>query len=338
MREPLKLSEQKIAAALQADYGISISTLTFLPLGDDAASSAYRVEVAGGAVLFLKVRAEEGFSVPSLAVPYALCEQGVPHIFAPLPTVSGALWVDVEGFALSLYLFIEGRRAADEGLSEGQWRALGATVRQIHHVQLAPDLLRIVRRETYVPSRRDLFPALEAAVAGDDLPSPAQRELAAFWRARQQEIHTMFDRTDALGSQLRPRSLPLVLCHADLHTWNVLVDTQQQLWIVDWDETVLAPKERDLIFVVGGIGRDLVRPHETACFLEGYGVTAIDAHALTYYRYAWAAQDMAAYGERVMFTPDLSEESRRDALHGFMSLFEPGNIVDIAFGSDGAAS
>jgi hypothetical protein len=47
---------------------------------------------------------------------------------------------------------------------------------------------------------------------------------------------------------------------------------------------------------------------------------------------------MAAYGERVIFAPDLSEESRRDALHGFMSLFESGNIVDIAFGSDNVVS
>jgi spectinomycin phosphotransferase len=333
MREPLKLSKQKILAALQAHYRITPAALTFLPLGADAASSAYRVEVAGGADLFLKVRAGEGFSVPSLAIPHALHEQGVPHIFAPLSTIGRALWVDVDGFALSLYPFIEGRRGADVGLSDAQWRAFGRTVQQIHTARLTPDLLRILRRETYVPSRRDLFPALEAAVARDDLASPAQRELAAFWRAHRQDTHTVFDRVDALGSQLRHRSLPLVLCHADLHTWNILLDARQQLWIVDWDETVLAPKERDLMFVVGGIMRDLVSPHQTACFLQGYGDTAIDAHALAYYRYAWAAQDMAAYGERVLFTPDLSEESRRDALRGFMSLFEPGSIVDIAFGS-----
>ena len=338
MREPLKLAEHAIVAALQAHYAISITTLTFLPLGDDSASAAYRVHAADGADLFLKVRAGEGFSVPSLVIPDTLYNQGVPHIVAPLPTISEALWVSVNDFALSLYPFMDGRMGADVGLSDPQWRAFGTTMKQIHSTQLTPDLLQVVRRETFIPSRRNVLTDLEAAIAKGDLVDPVQRELAAFRHARQDEIRTLVDRADALGRQLRQASLPAVLCHADLHTWNVLLDTAQQLWLVDWDETILAPKERDLMFVVGGIGRDLVSAHETSCFFQGYGDTTIDPPALVYYRYAWAAQDMAAYGERVFFSPDLGEGTRRDALHGFEDMFEPGNIVDIALASDSMAS
>jgi hypothetical protein len=46
---------------------------------------------------------------------------------------------------------------------------------------------------------------------------------------------------------------------------------------------------------------------------------------------------MGAYGERVFFLPHHGEESRRDAVRGFVDLFEFGNIVDIALGSDSAA-
>jgi spectinomycin phosphotransferase len=175
---------------------------------------------------------------------------------------------------------------------------------------------------------------LEAAVGVGELSDPTQRELAAFWRARQGQIRTLVERADVLGGQMRRASHPLVLCHADLHTWNVLLDAGGRLWIVDWDETVLAPRERDLMFVVGGIGRGLVSARQTACFFQGYGDPAIDPLALAYYRYAWAVQDVAAYGERVFFTPDLSQASRRDALHGFTDMFAPGNIVDIALASD----
>jgi len=51
---------------------------------------------------------------------------------------------------------------------------------------------------------------------------------------------------------------------------------------------------------------------------------------LAYYRTAWAVQDIAAYGEQVLMMPTLGEETRRAAVDGFVDLFEPGNIVDLA--------
>jgi hypothetical protein len=87
------------------------------------------------------------------------------------------------------------------------------------------------------------------------------------------------------------------------------------------------------MFVVGGIGRDLVRPSDTECFFQGYGEVTIDQRLLTYYRTAWAVQDLAAYGEQILMAPALGPESRRAELAGLMDLFEPGNIVDIATAS-----
>jgi spectinomycin phosphotransferase len=198
---------------------------------------------------------------------------------------------------------------------------------------LPPELMEIVPRETYVPSWRSVVADLEKVLSEPVLADPVQQEFAAFWKSRHEQIRTLMDRADALGRQIREASLPLVLCHADLHSRNVLLEGNDELWIIDWDETVLAPKERDLMFFVGGIA-NLIEPHQTRFFLKGYGDAAIDPHALAYYRYARAVEDMGANAERILFTSDLTEESRRDALAGLMSLFEPGNIVELAFASD----
>jgi len=181
---------------------------------------------------------------------------------------------------------------------------------------------------------RELIPDLEALLTAAAPDDPVARELAAFWRARRDVIHALVERADALGRQLARSRFPLVLCHADLHTWNVLVDAERILWIVDWDEAILAPKERDLMFVVGGLGHDLVRPHDTECFFEGYGEATIDRRLLAYYRAAWAVQDIAAYGEQALLVPTLGEETRRAEMHGFMDLFDPGSIIDVAGASE----
>ena len=113
----------------------------------------------------------------------------------------------------------------------------------------------------------------------------------------------------------------------------MIVADDGELWLVDWDEVVLAPKERDLMFVVGGIGAGLVSPEQTACFFDGYGEVDVDPLALSYYRHAWAVQDIASWAERVLVAPALSAEERSEAARIFVGLFEPGEIVALAAGS-----
>ena len=74
----------------------------------------------------------------------------------------------------------------------------------------------------------------------------------------------------------------------------------------------------------------LVRPQDTAGFLEGYGRLAPDPDLLDYYRCAWAVQDIAAYGEQVLLDPGAGEPDRRAAVAGFEELFAPGSIVELA--------
>ena len=121
-----------------------------------------------------------------------------------------------------------------------------------------------------------------------------------------------------------------MLGHADIHTGNVLVGQDQRIWIVDWDETVLAPRERDLMFVIGGISSKYVTPREEQLFRQGYGEVTVDQLALAFYRYAWAVSDISAFGETVLRRPDFSEQLRLAEVEVFRSLFAPGNIVEIS--------
>jgi spectinomycin phosphotransferase len=329
MREPPDLAADTIVGALQAGFGIRVAGLSFLPVGNDADSWAYRVETGDGTARFLKVRSGTG-AMPGAAVPAYLQRQGTPRVLAPLPTQAGQPHLVVDRFALALYPMLEGRQAAEAGLSPAQWRELGAAVAQVHATPQTVELLRLVGREAFRPSRRELLPELEAALAAADPADPVAGALAASWRARQVVIDTLVDRADRLGRELAASPAPLVLCHADLHAWNVLVEEDGDLWIADWDEAVLAPRERDLMFVVGGIGHGLVGPSEEASFLEGYGEVTVDSTLLAYYRCAWAVQDIAAYGEQALRSPTAGEATRQAAVEGFEDLFASGNIVDLA--------
>jgi spectinomycin phosphotransferase len=125
-----------------------------------------------------------------------------------------------------------------------------------------------------------------------------------------------------------------VLCHADIHTGNVMVGRDGELFVVDWDGPALAPKERDLMFVIGGVVPGVVGAREEDLFFKGYGQVDVNPLALAYYRYAWAVQDVGEYAEQVFLMNDLGDKTREHAVHGFRELFQPGAIVELAFQSE----
>lgn len=334
MREPpIDLSDDILRTALRAHYGLSVAALTFLPLGHDSSAWVYRVEAADGVPYFLKVR-QQVTNPSGLRIPRYLHEQGVTQVIAPLPTNAQTLWAEVKGYALILYPFVAGTTGMERGMTPQQWIDYGATLRQIHATTPPPDLAQTMKRESFVPAGAGLVRELTAYLDGRTFADPEAQALAAFWHERREEIHTLVERAEDLGQRLARTAPEFVLCHADIHTNNVLLDADQRVWIVDWDETVLAPKERDLMFVTdGGISRDLVGPRDEELFFQGYGATTLDPLALAYYRYAWAVGDIGDFGAQVCFRPDLGPVTKRAAVDLFMSLFRPGQIVALAFAS-----
>jgi spectinomycin phosphotransferase len=93
---------------------------------------------------------------------------------------------------------------------------------------------------------------------------------------------------------------------------------------------MLAPKERDLMFIRDGV---TIQTHTEACFFAGYGDVTIDPVALAYYRYEWVVQEFGDYGERV-FLAESGGETKADSVRGFRQLFDPGDVVEVAYAAD----
>ena len=334
MREPpINLSEETLRACLRAEYGLDVTEVIFLPWGHDSSAWVYRVQATDGGTYFLKARLQVT-NEASLVVPRYLHDHGVARVVAPLPTLARTLWTQAGDYAVILYPFIAGQTGMEQRMVARQWRDYGALLRQIHSTPVEPDLARLLQRDTFIPAWGDMVRRLDTHIGARTFADPLDQTLATFWQVHREEISTVLDRAEALGRRLAQAPPTFVLCHADIHTGNVLLDGDDQVWIVDWDETILAPLERDLMFVIGGISSTLVDPREEAFFHQGYGTATIDPLALAYYRYVWAVGDIGSFGEQVFFRPDFGPETRRTGVDYFTGLFKPGEIVALAFGSD----
>lgn len=324
MLEKPNIADETIILNLNRSFGLSANQLKFLPIGNDSGAWAYRVDV-GLQHYFLKLR--RGTPNPAmLYVPDYLKSCGIPEVVAPLQTLNNKLYAPIEDHSLILYPFIEGQSMWGMSLSDEQWRKWGNIMRRIHTVDVTLALSKIVPHETYMSKFDVTFKQVRRFVLSGDYQGDIAAQLADYWVSKKQEIELVYIRHMALGARIKQQNLPLVICHADSHKANMMLDAQQGIHIVDWDEVVIAPKERDLMFFIGSG----YPANDLKLFLEGYVDKDISDTALAYYRYEWVVQEFGDWGERVFLNESLSDVEKQYALDGFKQLFDTGDVVELA--------
>ncbi len=113
-----------------------------------------------------------------------------------------------------------------------------------------------------------------------------------------------------------------VICHADIHSGNLIADGDGPLHVVDWDAPILAPRERDLMFVYStDFGDHPINAHRAELFREGYGPLEPDPVLLSYYRSERHLDDVAAFLAGIL-SPEASAESRANDLHWLTRIAE----------------
>ncbi|HLK55410.1 MAG TPA: phosphotransferase [Chthonomonadaceae bacterium] len=333
MRQPPELSENTLIDCLRTHFDLPVVTCRYLPIGYDMNAFVYEALTAEGDSYFVKVR-DGAIPLPSLLVPRLLIEQGISHILAPLRTLAQSLWCSLERYSVIVYPFIHGENAKLVGLSEDQWREFGATLNAIHSGGFAELLRGQVPEEAFSNPAVQVVRRLSARIEEGHFESPAAAELAAFWSERQRLISHLLDRAETLAGHLQRIPFENVLCHADIHGANILVSEEGDIHLVDWDGPLLAPRERDLLFVVGSRIACTVLPHEESWFFEGYGEVEINRTALTYYRYERVIEDIGEASKRAFGEIEASEEVRAEEAEHIRMQFLPGNMLEAALQAD----
>ncbi|MGJ7611085.1 MULTISPECIES: phosphotransferase enzyme family protein [unclassified Variovorax] len=332
MLTPPDLAHESIRQCLSTAYGLNNANAQFLPFGADVNSAAFRVDAHDGTAYFLKLR-RDGVDPSVATVPAFLHrEKGIEAVMAPLPTTDGRPSVQSLGFDWTLYPFFDGPNGFERALTDTQWRALGAALGAIHRAELPEALSASLPKERYAHHWREGVRRYQRrfinglnGMNGDDI----VERFFAFWEEHAEEIDTIVYRSEQLASILLERPPQLVPCHADLHAGNVLVGDEARLSIVDWRMALLAPKERDLMFIGGGVGHVWNQPAQEALFHEGYGAADIDAVALAYYRYERITRNILEICDQ-MFDAAASAQDRAEGLRRMKSQFLPDDVVAIA--------
>lgn len=333
MLEAPDLQNAQIIGCLEAEYGLSVTGIAFLPIGVDVNTAVYRVVTEDARHYFLKLRRRD-FSAETVTIPHWLAEAGMQPLIPPVASrITGALWSELGSFTVILYPFVSGSSGWEVNLSQQQWIELGAGLSALHTAAVPPELMSMIPREAYSSVWRDRVTAFLRQATDQVCDDPITARLADLLNEKRAGIRHIVARAEQLSHVLVRQPPEHCLCHGDFHAGNILVDTKNDVYIVDWDTLILAPRERDLMFIGGGVGGVWNRDHEVKWFYQGYGETYINMVALAYYRYERIVQDIGEICTELLVT-NKGGDDRAAMLEQFVSQFEPGNVVEIACVTD----
>ena len=299
------VDERLLTAEVADAWATNLVDLEFMPVGLDGQAWAYRIVTAEGRRYFLKLRRGQ-FTQAAVLLPGFLRAQGIGQVVAPIERPTGATGHQWGDYQLLLYPFHEGGSLWSRGLTDRQWVEYGEFLGRLHAVTPSADIAAVLRVETYQSTANERLRALGAQAADSEA-------LGAFWERYGPALHRLSDTVDELAA--RVTTAEHVICHADIHPGNLLAESDGPLYVVDWDAPILAPRERDLMFVYShDFGDHPINEHRAELFRRGYGPAEPDQTLLGYYRSERHLDDVASFLAGVL-NPDAGAESRANDLH-----------------------
>ena len=193
-------------------------------------------------------------------------------------------------------------------------------MRQVHELEVPLSVQNRIRKETYSAKWRDALRSIYPHIETDPIADETGLKLQKLMKKNMPDIRRMVDRAEKLGEKLQNHSLEFVLCHSDIHGGNVLMDENSHIYIVDGDEPIMAPKERDLMFIGGGVGNVWNKSLEEKLFYKGYGKTEINSTVLAYYRHERIVEDIAIYSRELLLTT-AGGNNRLEMYRHFIAMF-----------------
>lgn len=329
MLEKPELKDEEIINCLRHEFGLSVEKLSFLPLGADLNTAVYHVVTNDETDYFVKLR-KGNFNEASVTVPNFLSELGIKQIIPSLKTQIGNFWTNLNSFKVILYPFVEGHNGFEKKLSNKQWREFGEALKRFHIAKLPLAITSNINKETFSPRWRNTVKMFLERIEKESFDEPVAIELADFLKTKKDETFELINRTERFAQMLLEQLPEFILCHADIHGWNLLIDGNGALYMVDWDTLIFAPKERDLMFIGGGLGDSgYTLKEEETMFYQGYGQTDINQIAIAYYRCERIIEDIAVYCEQI-FSSDEGGEDRKESLENVKSNFLPNGTIEVA--------
>ncbi len=167
---------------------------------------------------------------------------------------------------------------------------IGRLVAQIHAATLR--ITTPLAKENF---QGNLDTELEKLIATLQQKNDSSDITSILLNAKERILHGA-ERIRTYQNQLSVSQVPLVVSHGDLSLGNLLITPSKKIYIIDWDDVGLAPREKDFMFFVNKNYHD---------FLKGYKSiipeVSVSKEILKYYQIKWTLDEILFFAQRLLY-------------------------------------
>jgi spectinomycin phosphotransferase len=300
LTEPRDLERPRLKALLERHWGLRDPQLEYLPVG--FGSHHWKAVDSRGEPRFVTVDdLRAGFQAgPDTDATFTALDRayrtaawlrgelGLEFVVAPFHDAEGAVIRRIdERYAVTVLPLIAGESGAcGRYESADERRRMGTILGRLHAAsERVP--AGLPRREDFaLPSRAALDEALrdlDRSWTSGPFAEPTRRLLQANARDLERRVREY----DRLAADVHASSAAWVVTHGEPHRSNVIRAAKGALYLVDWDTTLIAPRERDLRMLFDG---DLIGWDE---YVAVVGDATLNPQAIELYGRWW---DLAETG------------------------------------------
>ena len=322
----IPIDHRALLESVRSRYGLEVTQLEYLNAG---MVSAYRMTdrmTGSGGAFFLKLFPNTPYGFEAAArlegehsLLLALRELNVlERIPTPVHALDGGTTSSFQGLPYAVYGFIEGHTIWETwqdslaGIAEILGRLHEGSSRLLGH-----DLKFPMPEEDFgLPFETKLLEDLQTLQNANSVSRPGVLMLRDLLLPRRHELLELLNRAKAFQRLARGYSREFVVAHTDLHGGNLLLDSADQLWALDWETARVAPPEHDLWSFHTSF-TEFIPAYERALGRR----CEMDFDVLGFYFYRRNLEDLAMNVQQIMDGGRSDEQDREDIAgiqeHGF---------------------
>jgi len=304
-----KINKEEIKKFVLKEYGLKIKKIEFVPKGE--VSYGYILFSEDEKKFFVKIFPKSrigqinanllDFSLNVTFELYAKC--GIDKISYPILTKENELNSRFKDMPFVLFEFIEGKNEYELKMDNKEISNLAKLLVKIHKCILRLKIKKPLKETFKLDYKKDLLRSLKELENPKNLDNKYKKRLARMIAPVKEDILYAIRKTERLGRENKKENF--VICHTDAIESNLIINKKKEVFIIDWDGALIAPKEHDLWFYL-----------EDQRFLKAYekefGKFKLSKKAVLFYIKDRVLEDLTNLLVRILHDNDTDEQNNRD--------------------------